>query len=271
MSTDVTTQPRVKSLLATPSIKARFEEVLGKRSAAFMSSIVSAVSSNKQLLECEPMSVISSAMIAASMDLPINASLGFAYIVPYKGVAQFQIGYKGLIQLALRTGKYKTLNVTEILDGQIKKHNPFTGEMEFSVASTSDKKVGYLLYFKLTNGFEKFFYMTAEEITDHGKRYSASFKKGWGLWVDDFDAMALKTVAKLGLSKYGMLSVEMEQAIYSDQAVISDGGVQYVDAVTEPEKLPTPKTSKRLTAAVVAQEPTQPATVSAPVVENIPI
>jgi recombination protein RecT len=235
---------RLKGLLNTPAIKARFDEMLGKRSAAFTSSILSAVAANKQLAECEPMSVIQSAAIAAAMDLPINGSLGFAHIVPYKGVAQFQMGWKGFVQLAMRSGQYKTINATPVLEGQIKKHNVFTGEMEFNEAVTSDKHLGYLLYFKLLNGYEKYFYMSHAECLAHGKRYSASFKKGFGVWIEDFEAMALKTVVKMGLSKYGILSLDMQEAMEKDQAEITESGdAKYVDAV-ETEKTAQPTAAK---------------------------
>jgi recombination protein RecT len=238
---------RLKFLLSEQSIKARFEDVLGKRAPAFLSSIVSATSANRALAECDPMSVISAAMIAASMDLPINPSLGFAHIVPYKGVAQFQIGYKGFIQLAMRSGQYKTINLTPVREGELKRWDRFTGEMVFDATATSDVVVGYLLYFKLLNGFEKYFYMTREEIMAHGKEYSASFKKGFGMWVDDFDAMALKTVAKLGLSKFGILSVEMQKAVHFDQ-----GAVPSLDA-TEPvflDRIEGPKPAEDANASV---------------------
>lgn len=233
------TQPRkpqvpdlkVKTFLDEPSVRKRFEEMLGKRAPAFISSIISAVSSNAALAKCEPMSVVSSAAVAAAMDLPINSSLGFAHIVPYNNVAQFQMGWKGFVQLAMRSGQYKTINAIEVLEGQIKHLNPFTGEMEFVTEATSEKIVGYLLYFKLLNGYEKYFYMTRPDVDAHGKKYSASYKKGFGMWKDDFDAMALKTVVKLGLSKYGILSVDMQQAVALDQAVVGeDGEPRYVDA-----------------------------------------
>lgn len=240
-------QGRLQTALAQPAIRARFEQMLGKRAPAFLSSIISAVSMNKSLSECEPMSVISAAAVAAAMDLPINSSLGFAHIVPYKGVAQFQMGWKGFVQLALRSGQYKTINITPVLEGQLVKHNPFTGEMEFANASTSQKVVGYLLYFKLLNGYEKYFYMTHAEVLAHGKEYSASFKKGFGMWVDDFDSMALKTVAKLGLSKYGVLSLDMQNALESDQAAIGENGEpKYVDAEQQPQTPAQPTRTEKL-------------------------
>ncbi len=214
----------LQSVLQKTEIKKRFEEVLGSRANAFSSSIISAVNANAQLKECNPMSVISAAMIAASIDLPINPSLGLSYIVPYKGSAQFQVGWKGFVQLALRSGQYKTIHATKVLEGQIKKHNSFTGEMEFTEKSTSNKAAGYLLYFKLLNGYEKYFYMTADEVQAHAKQYSAAYKKNFGVWVDNFDAMALKTVVKLGLSKYGVLSIDMQKAVEMDQAEVNDKG-----------------------------------------------
>lgn len=242
-------QQSIKSVLNSPAIKAKFEEMLGKRSASFLSSVISAVSTNSMLSQCEPMSVVTAAAIAASVDLPINASLGFAHIVPYNkkvgkdwvSMAQFQMGWKGFVQLALRSGQYSKINLTPVYKGQIKKHNFFTGEIELSEEPVTDfsfeNQIGYLLYFSLTTGFEKYFYMTKDECMQHGKKYSQSFKKGYGLWVDNFEAMALKTVAKLGLSKYGILSVEMQKAIESDQAIItSDDKIEYPDNQEDDDK-----------------------------------
>lgn len=224
---EITQIQALRSFLNSPGVKSRFEEMLGKQSASFLSSVVSAVSTNKSLATCEPGSVVASAAVAASLNLPINPSLGFAHIVPYKGVAQFQLGWKGFVQLALRSGQYGTINVVPVLEGQIKKRNSFTGEIEFSEEFVSRKVVGYLLFFRLLNGYQKYFYMSEDECRNHGKKYSASFKKGYGLWVDNFEAMALKTVVKLGLSKYGILSVEMQKAIELDQAVIQEDGTTF--------------------------------------------
>jgi recombination protein RecT len=220
----------LRSALYSPGVKARFEEMLGKRAPSFMSSIISAVNANAQLKHCDPMSVIAAASIAASMELPINSSLGLAHIVPYKGKAQFQVGWKGFVQLALRSGQYKTIHLTPVFEGQIKAMNQFTGEIEFTHEAASDKHIGYLLYFKLLSGYEKYFYMNAHQVEAHARKYSASFKKGYGVWIDDFESMALKTVCKLGLSKYGILSLEMQRAIEVDQAEMVDHGeLKYVD------------------------------------------
>lgn len=227
----------VKKLLDTPAVKAKFTEMLGgKTGAAFMSSISTAVSQNPSLQKCEPMSVISSAATAASMNLPINPSLGYSHIVPYGSKAQFQIGWKGFVQMAQRTGQYQTINTTEVYEGQLKDENPFTGEMEFQKERTSDKVIGYLLYFRLINGFEKYFYMTKEACEKHGKKYSKMYQRGKGQWAEDFDSMALKTVVKMGLSKFGILSTEMQKAVELDQGVINeDGSPAYVDNPTREE------------------------------------
>lgn len=230
----IATRKDISSVLAQKQVRARFDEILGKRSSAFISSIISAVNTTPALRECDPMSVVSSAATAAAMDLPIAPGLGLAHIVPYQGVAQFQVGWKGFVQLALRSGQYKTINATKVLEGQVKKHNPFTGEMEFDATVVSDKVAGYLLYFRLLNGFEKYVYMTRAECEAHGKKYSKSFKRGKGVWVEDFDSMALKTVVKLGLSKYGPLSIDMQKALEVDQAEIAeDGQPKYVDSTAE--------------------------------------
>lgn len=228
----------VRQFLDQASVKKRFRDILGNRAGGFISSILSAVSMNKDLALCPPESVVSSAAIAASLNLPINPSLGMAHIVPYRNkqgvkIAQFQMGWKGFIQLAVRSGKYNHINVTEVYEGDIKSINRFTGVITFNEGQIDNYKnrpiVGYLLYFCLVAGYEKFFYMTKQECEAHGKKYSKSYETG--NWKKDFDSMAKKTVVKMGLSKYGILSVEMEKAISTDQGVVDDSGevVDYPD------------------------------------------
>ena len=230
----------LKALLDSKSVKQRFEEMLGKKAAGFMSSIVSATSGNQMLAKADPMSVISAAAVAASLDLPINPSLGFAHIVPYKDQAQFQMGWRGFVQLAMRSGQYLTMNVSEVYEGQLVSENPFTGAYTFDAAAKkSDKVIGYVAYFKLINGFEKYAYMTTEAAQAHGKRYSQSYKKGFGQWVDNFGAMAKKTVIKGLLSKWGVMSIEMQNAIKFDQAVVTeDDKPVYVDAAPATDATP---------------------------------
>lgn len=232
----------IKQLLDMDVYKKRINEIMGKKAAPFMASIVN-VSNLPSLKDSDPNSIISSAIVAATLDLPIDQNLGFAYIVPYNTKegkkAQFQMGYRGYIQLAMRTGQYKTINAIEIYKGEIKRVNRLTGEIEFNDDEDlidRDTVVGYMAYFKLLNGFEKTLYMTKEEMERHAKKYSQSYgsSKDWvsknSLWSTDFDGMAIKTVIKRLLSKYGILSVEMQNAITNDQAVMSnEGNPEYVD------------------------------------------
>lgn len=236
----------VNTLIKQESYKKRFNELLGKKAPGFISSMIN-VSNAPSLKDADPNSIISSAVVAATLDLPIDQNLGFAYIVPYNTKengsfikkAQFQMGYKGYIQLAMRTGQYKTINAIEIYQGEIEAVNRLTGEIEFNKDESfidRDIVVGYIAYFKLLNGFEKTIYMSKEEMERHAKKYSQSYSssKDWvsknSLWATDFDGMAIKTVMKRLLSKYGILSIEMQSAINNDQAVMNNQGKpEYVD------------------------------------------
>lgn len=244
-------QLAVTHYLRSKSVQQRVEELLGKRAGQFTTSLMSAVNSNPVLQQCSPDTVLKAAITAASMDLPVNQNLGFAYLIPYKnkGVyeAQFQLGYKGFIQLAQRSGQFKRINVTDVRDGEYKGEDRRSGEiqlefMEDGKERANTKVVGYLAYFQLLNGFEKELYMTTEQLTKHGKRYSQSYKKGYGLWVDEFDTMAAKTVLKLLISKYGALSTDMQEAILADQSVAGDD-YDYVDNQEDSEDTDKPNSS----------------------------
>lgn len=226
---NLVTVPQLKTLLGRDEVKNRFQEIMGKKAPGFISSILSLTNSNALLQKAEPHSILNAAVVAATLDLPINPNLGFAAIVPYGNTAQFQLQYKGLVQLAMRSGQYKTINVSEVYEGEIKNVNRFTGDYEFG-ERTSDTVVGYMAYFKLVNGFEKYSYMTVGEIKEHAGRYSKTYQRGGGVWKDNFDAMAKKTVLKLLLSKFGILSIEMQRAQTFDQSSIkSDLTVTDVD------------------------------------------
>ena len=237
--TNNSTQLTVKSLFNQENVKQKFNELLGKKAPGFITSVLQSVASNDLLKKADPNTVFHAAAVAATLDLPINNNLGFAYIVPYndrkagKCVAQFQMGYKGFIQLAQRSGQFLTISAAPIYEGQLITENPLTGfEFDFS-KKKSEKIIGYAAYFKLLNGFEKTLYMTADDLNKHGQKFSQSFRKGYGLWKDDFDSMAQKTVMKLLLSKFAPLSIEMQTAVKVDQAVIKDSQteeIEYVDA-----------------------------------------
>lgn len=229
----------LKLALQKDYVQEKFREVLGKKSSGFVASLLSIVTNNDLLSKAEPKSVLNAAMIAATLDLPINQNLGFAYIIPYNDrktgtvVAQFQMGYKGFVQLGMRSEQFKTMNVTEVKEGEVKSFDRLSGDIKFEwleEGRDSKKSIGYVAYFKLLNGFEKALYMTAEELKKHGVQYSQSAKKGYGLWNDDFDAMAKKTVLKLLLSKYAPLTTSMQTAQLADQAVIKEEDqYEYVD------------------------------------------
>lgn len=212
----------VKGMLETPAFKKKFEEMLGKKAAGFISSIIAVTNSSNYLMKADPATVIGAAAQAAMLDLPINQSLGFAYIVPYKGAAQFQLGYKGYIQLAQRSGQYIDIGAKTVYEGELEYENRLLDKFRFG-ERTSDKVIGYLAYFRLTNGFEKMLYMTIDEAQAHAKKYSQNYKGGTDKWgIADFNVMAEKTVLKRLLSKYGPLSIE---SIQMSQALANDGGV----------------------------------------------
>lgn len=203
----------LKDLLGTPTMKKKFEELMSERAPQYITSIINLYNSEAILQKCEPMSVVSSAMVAATLDLPVDKNLGYAWIVPYGNKAQFQLGYKGYIQLALRSGQYRFINVTALHEGELKKWNPLTEEIDIDFESRqSDAVIGYAAYFELLNGFRKTIYWSKEQVEKHRKKFS---KSDFG-WKKDWDAMATKTVLKALLSKWGILSVEMQKAVSED-------------------------------------------------------
>lgn len=225
----------LKSLLSQDNVKAKFQEILKDKANGFTANLAVMVNNSAALSKCDPTSIISAAVVSASLDLPLDPNLGFAYVIPYGDKAQFQIGYKGILQLAMRSGQYKTISVTEIYEGELVSENRLTGQYEFDfTAKKSDKVIGFAAYFSLLNGFEKTVYWAVEQVEGHGKRFSQTYKKGYGLWKDDFLSMGKKTVLKSLLSKWGILSIEMQKAIKFDQAVVNDPeteDIEYVDTV----------------------------------------
>lgn len=225
---------QLPAMLQSEKIKNRFNEVLGKNAAGFMSALLSVYSGNNLLQTCEERSILGAAGLAATLNLSITPSLGQAYIVPYKGKAQFQVGVRGLVQLAHRTGKYAALHAGKVFEGEISGFNPVTGEPIIG-EKLSDEVVGYVAYMRLTNGFEKTVYMTKAEVEAHAEKYSQSYGydkrsgKKSSPWSTNFDAMASKTVLKKLLNAWGILSADMAEAIQSDQAVVDKNTITYVD------------------------------------------
>lgn len=211
-----------------PKIKERFSEILGKNAAGFTSALLNIWNNNRMLQSCDPRSIFGAAGLAATLKLSITPSLGQAYVVPFKGQATFQIGVKGLIQLAHRTGKYVALHAGKVREGEIRGFNPVTGAPELG-EKTSDDVVGYVAYMRLNNGFEKTLYMTLAEIEEHAKKYSQSYGKSFSPWSTNFDAMASKTVLKKLLNAWGILSADMAEAMQADQSVVDKNTFEYVD------------------------------------------
>lgn len=235
--------------ITAPQTQNYLAQVLGEKRSSFVNNLTALVANNKNLQECEPLSVMYAGIKATALDLPLDPNLGFAYVIPYKNnkenktEAQFQIGYKGFIQLAIRSGQFKTINVTEVKEGELIDEDLVTGEIRFKRAENRENltTTGYVAFFRLTNGFEKMLYMSREQVEAHAKKYSQTYSSNKGYvreqskWTTDFVVMAKKTALKLLLSRFAPLSVEMRDAITADQAVVERDGVKYVDAQEEPE------------------------------------
>lgn len=206
----------VKQLVKNAQVKNMIANVLHDREPQFATSIVSIVNSNRSLANVDQLSVIQSAMVAATLDLPIDQNLGYVWLVPYKGKAQAQIGYKGYIQLAQRSGQYRAMNAVAVHEGELISWNPLTEEVAFDpMKKVSDTVIGYIGYFKLLNGFEKTVYWTKEQIEARRQRFSKA--GGNSPWATDFDAMAKKTVLKDLLTKWGPMSTQLAEAAAKDE------------------------------------------------------
>lgn len=244
---------QVKQLISEDGVKTRFGEVLGKKAPQFLASITNVVSGSPQLKKCSANSIMSAAFVAATYDLPIDSNLGFSAIVPYNESvwnpqtksydkvprAQFQMMYKGFIQLAIRSGYYEKMNYAVVYEDELRKYNPITGEIEFVTdfsqctqrdAGDESKVAGYYAWFRLKTGFSQELFMSKSVVDNHAKKYSQSYRydinkgKKSSKWTTDFEAMALKTVIKLLLSKWGILSVDMQRAIQDDQKTFDEDG-----------------------------------------------
>ena len=218
-------------MIGSKSVQERFEKMLGKKSAGFLSSLLTLVNNNNLLQKANPTSVLAAAATAASLDLPVNPSLGLAWIVPYGNGAQFQLGYRGAIALAMRSGQMKSIVMTEVYEGECKCWNRFTETFEFG-DRVSDNIIGYYARFETVNGFVKATFWSKEEVLKHAKRFSKSFNRG--PWQTDFDAMAKKTVLLSIIKTYAPMSIEMQSAFESDGKVATvnetTGQEEFIDA-----------------------------------------
>lgn len=236
-------QQTLQQLMNSGAVVKKMNDVLGseKKASSFISSVISVSQNNKLLRNAEPMSILSSAMVAATLDLPVVPTLGMAYLVPYKGVCSFQIGYKGILELAMRSGEFRNIIDEVVYDGQLVKKNKFTGEYIFDEDSIKldekgqAKPIGVMARFDLINGYSKTIYWSLEEIEAHAKRFSQAYRSGYDSpWKSDFWQMAKKTVLKSLLNKYAPKSVAMQTALKFDQSKVNlnsnDIGELNVDA-----------------------------------------
>jgi len=220
----------MNAILNKDSTKKLLENSLKENAGAFAASVIDLYNTDTYLQQCDPQEVFGECLKAVSLKLPINKQLGFAYIVPYKKngkpTPQFQIGYKGLIQLAMRTGVYKHINADVVYEGEFKSYDKLTGALDISGEATSDKVVGYFAYIETINGFSKALYWTKEQVIKHASRYSKSYASGSDIWKNNFDEMAIKTVVRNLISKWGVMSVELVTAITEESKDFADQAIE---------------------------------------------
>jgi recombination protein RecT len=196
----------LKAIMRSDEIRSKFAEVIGDQNAGgYISSVLIAVSESAALQRCTPASIISSALRAATMRLSVEPSTGQAFLVPFRDKATLIVGWRGIYHMALRTGKYRFINLFPVYEGEVVEENRLTGIHDFKGGKTSDTVIGYMLYFELLSGFRKTFYMTVEECIAHGARYSKTFNRDDSVWKTDPQAMYKKTVMRLGLTRWGYL------------------------------------------------------------------
>lgn len=252
----VTNKPKFSIAIQSDMYKNLINQTLGdkERATRFIASISSAVATNQALQECDAGTILSGALLGESLNLSPSPQLGQYYLVPFndskKGykVAQFQLGYKGYIQLAIRSGQYKKLNVLAIKKGELVKYDPLNEEIEVNLIEDEEEResaetVGYYAMFEYTNGFRKSMYWSKSKMEKHALKYSKGYAahKGYTYWEKDFDGMAYKTMLRQLISKWGIMSVDMQQAVEKDMTAINtDGTYEYVDndedAVIEQEE-----------------------------------
>lgn len=223
--------PSIQTLVHDEGFIKKAQDTLGDGTQQFMSSILSLVNSDRLLANCNSYELYNCCLMAAALKLPFNKDLGHAWIIPFGGHPQLQIGWKGFVQLAQRSRQFSKINCSDVKDGEIKNIDRLTGDIDFEWIQNDEERskketVGYVAYFELHDGFQKTFYMTKNELEAHAKRYSQTYKRGSGIWKDNFDAMAKKTVLKLLLNRFAPLSVDMQKAIELDQA---DANGDYID------------------------------------------
>lgn len=225
-STGKTKMVVLQEFFTKETVKQQLKNLLQENSDVFIASVIDLYSGDEYLQKCHPELVAMQALKAAALKLPVIKALGFAYIVPYKKgndlVPQLQIGYKGLIQLAIRTNMYRIIHADKVYEGEYKSANKLTGEFDLTGTKTGDTVIGYFAHFEMKTGFSKTLYMTRLRVEQHAQKYSKSYSTPNSVWKSEFDAMALKTVVRGLLSHWGYLSVEMMDAMTEEDEDIAD-------------------------------------------------
>lgn len=285
MGNELEAKKTFSNYMASEAVQYKLKQIISDKtnSARFTTAIVSTVVNNPALVECDFTTIFSAALEAESMKLSLSPKLGQSYLVPFndtknnRKVATFQIGYKGYIQLAMRSGQYKDIDAIEIKEGEYKGKDSETGKPIIAFIGDDAKReelktVGYLAYFELLNGFKKSLFWTKEKMTKHALTYSKGFaaKKGYTFWEKSFDDMAFKTLLRQIISKWGVMSIEMQNAFVKDMSIISEDGIEYFDnddnpengkpEVKQPEELkkednPPKKTAEETAKAEVTEQP----------------
>ena len=263
----------ISAYLTNDAVKNQINNVIGgKDGQRFISSIVSAVNNNPALQECTNQSILSGALLGESLKLSPSPQLGQYYLVPFNDrergkVAQFQLGYKGYIQLAIRSGQYKKLNVLAIKEGELIKYDPLEEEIEVNLIEDEEARekaptIGYYAFFEYTNGFKKSLYWSKAKMEAHALKYSKGYqaKKGFTFWEKDFDAMAYKTMLRQIISKWGIMSIEMQNAIDADMAVINEDGTKNYVETEESVMDVSPVTVEEVKEAPKAEKTQEPNT-----------
>lgn len=216
MGNQIAPVEQFKAVLNSNDMKARLKNTLKNNWTQFATSMLDLYSGDAFLQKCDPQAVALECIKAATLNLPISKTLGFAYVVPYRNVPTLTIGYKGLIQLAQRTGQYRTINADVVYEGQLAEHDMLSGMIDLSGERISDTIIGYFAYFKLNNGFEKILYMSKADVEAWRDKYSPSAKSNFSPWKTEFDKMALKTCLRRLISTYGIMTVEMADIMAKD-------------------------------------------------------
>lgn len=273
IQTSSTQIAKIKSYLSNDEVQERLHDMLGKQAGAFTNSIINVARTNTALVKCTPESIVSASMVAATLNLPIDPALGQAAIVPYGNEAQFQIMYRGVLQLCIRSGLYETIHCTEVYKDEIEHYNALTGAMHFTDQATWKLRekakvsdvVGHYAMLKLLAGFTKCDYMTAKEVISHAEKYSKAYqydlkkKAKASRWSTDPVVMGNKTVLLRLLSKYGVMSIEMRQAFVADNTgdftdtqiqtearIEAESGSEVIDVEPEQDAAAQPTCKKQL-------------------------